>query len=322
MQIGDLMKKHFLVVDDSELNLRVVQTLLEKYGFGADYVTSAEHAYAALESSEYDLVLMDYLMPETNGIEATVHIRAMNEGHTREYYKKLPIIALTAEDNAALLNSMIKSGINDVLIKPLIPSAFKAMLDKWAPTVHGIDENTLIGMLDADRTSYFELISIFCQDIPGKHERIKAALSQDDYQSYVVEVHKIKGEAKVIGATALAEASKLLEFTGKAITGVVPNGKSDDDNKKIIKRDTPKVLKALESIGRELKALMDDYSDSHPAEDDKELDKKVTRELRPELEKLSRYCGHALESLLQADYNLTREWIEEIQTTVKGLISE
>lgn len=316
------MKKHFLVVDDSELNLRVVQSILEKYSITADFVTSAEHAYAALESSDYDLVLMDYLMPGTDGVEATKYIRKMTEGHTRDYYKNIPIIALTAEENPALQAAMVKGGINDILLKPLNPNSFKVILDKWAPTIHGIDESTLIGMLDADRRSYFELVSIFCQDVEGKRKRIKEALANEDYQSYTVEVHKIKGEAKVIGATALSEAAKLLEFTGKAVTGVIPNDRSDEENKKIIKRDTPKVLKALDSIADELNALMQEDIDEERTGTKESINKKVVVEIKPQLEKISRYCSHAVESLNQADYSLTREWIEEISEVIKSLLAD
>lgn len=316
------MKKHFLVVDDSELNLRVVQSILEKYSITADFVTSAEHAYAALESSDYDLVLMDYLMPGTDGVEATKYIRKMTEGHARDYYKNIPIIALTAEENPALQAAMVKGGINDILLKPLNPNSFKVILDRWAPTIHGIDESTLIGMLDADRRSYFELVSIFCQDVEGKRKRIKEALANEDYQSYTVEVHKIKGEAKVIGATALSEAAKLLEFTGKAVTGVIPNDRSDEENKKIIKRDTPKVLKALDSIADELNALMQEDIDEERTGTKESINKKVAVEIKPQLEKISRYCSHAVESLNQADYSLTREWIEEISEVIKSLLAD
>lgn len=316
------MKKHFLVVDDSELNLRVVQSILEKYSITADFVTSAEHAYTALESSDYDLVLMDYLMPGTDGVEATKYIRKMTEGHARDYYKNIPIIALTAEENPALQAAMVKGGINDILLKPLNPNSFKVILDKWAPTIHGIDESTLIGMLDADRRSYFELVSIFCQDVEGKRKRIKEALANEDYQSYTVEVHKIKGEAKVIGATALSEAAKLLEFTGKAVTGVIPNDRSDEENKKIIKRDTPKVLKALDSIADELNALMQEDIDEERTGTKESINKKVAVEIKPQLEKISRYCSHAVESLNQADYSLTREWIEEISEVIKSLLAD
>lgn len=314
------MKKHFLVVDDSELNLRVAQALLDQHGICADYVSSAEHAFTALKESDYDLVLMDYLMPSMNGIEATKVIRKMKEGHPAEYYKKLPIIALTAEDSPALIESMRKSGINDILSKPIQPSALNKVLDVWAPTVHGIEEATLLGMLDADRSSYLELIAIFCQDIDGKHARIEKALAEQNYTDYTVEAHKIKGEAKVIGATALAEAALHLEMAGKAITGIVPNKKSEKDNIAYIKKNTPSVLKALDTIGRELTALAQEYtssSDSMAMEAMSETPgtDPIPTEIR---DKLIRYVGHAIEALDGADLSLTREWLLEIRDLLKN----
>lgn len=311
------LKKNFLVVDDSELNLRVVQALLESHGIAATYVTSAEHAYSALQQADYDLILMDYLMPGTNGIEATQVIRKMTDGHTPEFYQNIPIIALTAEDNDELISTMLASGVNDVMTKPIQPGAFVAMLSKWAPTIHGIDEATLIGMLEADRKSYYELIDIFCQDIAGKHTRITEALVADDYASYTVEVHKIKSEVKVIGATALAEAAKTLEFAGKSITGVVPNGLSAEDNIKLIRRDTKKVLSALDLIGKELYDLAHDDEVTGSDDDSKPS---VPNALDSELKKLSRYVAHALESLDGKDYILTREWLEEMNECLNKLI--
>lgn len=305
-------------MDDSELNLRVVQALLDRHGICADYVTSAEHAFTALKEADYDLVLMDYLMPSMNGIDAAKIIRKMTEGHDAGYYKNLPIVALTAEDNKDLIKSMLKSGINDILSKPIQPSELIRVLGKWAPTVHGIDEATLTGMLDADRESYLELIAIFCQDIDGKHTRIEKALKEKNYSEYTVEVHKIKGEAKVIGATALAEAALHLELAGKALTGTVPNDKTPEQNIALINKNTPGVLKALDTIGRELTALAQDYtsaSDSMAMEsitDTPSLDA-VPTEL---LAKLQRYINHAIEALDEADISLTREWLLEIRDLI------
>ena len=328
------MKKHFLVVDDSELNLRVVQTLLERNGIAADYVTSAEHAYSALAESDYDLIIMDYLMPGTNGIEATRHIRKMKDGHPHEYYRDIPVVALTAEDSEELRRAMLAGGINDILSKPIQQSSFSEMLSKWAPTIHGIDESTLMGMLDADRSSYLELVSIFCQDCDGKVSRINESLASGDYQGYTVEVHKIKSEAHVIGATGLAEAARILEFAGKAVTGVIPNGKTDEENKKDIKRDTPKIIKALKAIVGELRQLLEEGASgpesdianavpvtsipgTAPAAAENPV---VSRALNDSLEKLNRYVRHAVEALDDGDYSLTREWLGEISELAAQLL--
>lgn len=314
------MKKHFLVVDDSELNLRVVQAILDKHGINADFVTSAEHAFTALAESDYSLVLMDYLMPSMTGIAATKIIRSMTEGHDADYYKNLPIIALTAEENSELIDEMLKSGINDILPKPVQSSALLRILNTWAPTVHGINEDTLTGMLDADHESYLELIAIFCQDIDGKHARIDEALKTGNYSNYVVEVHKIKGEAKVIGATALAEAAYQLELAGKAVVGTVPNDRTNEENIDIILKNTPNVLKALDTIGHELTELAKEYTTSSDSSAMEVLSGDSSAELIPGdiKAKISRYLDHAIEALDEADISLTREWLLEIQELLKG----
>lgn len=315
------MSKHFLVVDDSELNLRVVQTLLDKYGISADYVTSAEQAFKALESGEYDLVLMDYLMPGMNGIDATAHIRKMKRSNKDDYFKQLPIIALTAEDSSQLQTTMVKAGVNDIMIKPIEASAFTRIVDKWAPTVHGIDEATLMGMIDADRNSYIELITMFCADVDGKKERVDAALAAGDYQNYTVEVHKIKGEARLIGAAALSEVAKTLEFAGKSITGVIPNGKSNDDNIALIRSKTPAIFKGLNCMRTELEKLINDYTAPAPAAAAKDKSSATVACSDSDLAKIGRYAAHAIESLEENDLKLTREWLDEINELVAGLLS-
>jgi CheY-like chemotaxis protein len=92
-------KKHFLVVDDSELSLRVTEMLLNSFGISGDYVSGADAAFTALSRRDYDLVLIDYLMPGMNGIETVEVIRRMAGGQRRGYYANLPIIILTAEEN-------------------------------------------------------------------------------------------------------------------------------------------------------------------------------------------------------------------------------
>jgi len=315
------IKKHFLVVDDSELNLRVVEMLLNTLGISADYVSGADRAFTALSERDYDLMLIDYLMPGINGIEAVKIIRKMAGQKRRDYFAKLPIIILTAEEDKELVSEMIKSGANDVLSKPLKPEDLKRVLAKWSPRVHGIDDDSLENILENDPDGFAELVRVFCTDIPDKRKRIEDALAQDDYGAYTVEVHRIKGECKIISATALAEAAKMLELTGKALTGAVPNGKSDDANKKVIVRDTPKVLNALERMCPELLAVADSIA---PVEDnaasdtsDDEVSENIAR---AELEKLMRYTDHALESLNEGDTALTAEWLGEIKEQIVKLL--
>jgi len=216
---------------------------------------------------------------------------------------------------------MIASGANGVLTKPLQAEDLKRVMSEWTPRVHGISDESLDAALAEDPEGFAELVRIFCEDIPAKKARIDEALNAADYEEYTVEVHRIKGECKIINAIELAEAAKALEFTGKAITGAVPNGRSDEDNKMTVLCDTPKLLYALEQMRPELLAVADEIvpeeEETAAAAEQSEAPSAVSK---TDLEKLLRYADHALESLNDGDTELTSEWLEEIKELTVRLL--
>lgn len=317
---GSRVKKHFLVVDDSELNLRVVGLLLNSLGISADCATGADQAFTSLSQRDYDLIMIDYLMPGMDGAEATRIIRRMYGGVRREYFRTVPIVILTAEDNKDVVAELLKSGANEVLTKPLTLEALKPVLSKWVPRVHGIGEENLDRMIESDREGFAELVSVFCEDIPDKRSRIEKALEEDDFKNYTVEVHRIKGECKIIEAFELAETAKMLEFTGKALTGDVPNDRTEVENRLVIASETPKVLDALERMCPELLSLVEDIRPDAPAAAASEETAVMDEALREDLAKLVRYAEHAEESLGEGDYTLTSEWLGEIKEMAVKLL--
>ena len=322
------MKKHFLVVDDSELNLRVVSSILDRFGISADYVKGADAAFTKLSERDYDLVLIDYLMPVMNGDEVTRLIRKINGIHQKEYFGRLPIVMLTAEEKPEMVEHMMKCGANAVLTKPLRAEAMKDVMGKLLPRVHGIEDEVLDAMMEDDLESFLELVDLFCGDIPEKRGRIEDALAISDYQSYTVEVHRIKSECKILGANELADTAKELEFAGKAIT-------SDAENKLLIEENTPRVLHALDTMLIELRALTAESDGSCGAEDEPECEcgsrsgsdhetgteaSSQAGEVKTELERILRYTAHAEEAFAEGDHSLAREWITEIRDALKALI--
>jgi CheY-like chemotaxis protein len=85
-------RAHILLVDDLEINLMVAEGLLIPYAAQVDLCQSGFESVALVKENEYDLVFMDHMMPDLDGIEATRRIRAL----VGERFQKLPIIALTA----------------------------------------------------------------------------------------------------------------------------------------------------------------------------------------------------------------------------------
>lgn len=117
---------NILVVDDNTVNLYVAKKLLGLYGIKPVCVTSGKDAIKAVSKHEFDLVLMDYMMPEMDGIEATKIIR-------EEYpaYKDIPIIAFTANAVEEAREVLLKSGMDDFISKPVKGKELEELLRKW-----------------------------------------------------------------------------------------------------------------------------------------------------------------------------------------------
>jgi CheY-like chemotaxis protein len=123
-----------LVVDDIATNLKVAEGLLIPYRAAVDTCLSAADAIekvkrAVSENREYDIVFMDHMMPEMDGIEATAIIREL-EG---ERFKTMPIIALTANAVSGMREMFIEKGFSDFLAKPIDVSKLDESLGRWIP---------------------------------------------------------------------------------------------------------------------------------------------------------------------------------------------
>lgn len=346
------MGLQLLVIDDSELNLRLTEMMLTKMSCHVNTFSDVREALKSVKDHDYDLIFMDYLMPDINGIEATRLIRNMTGGvHSRDdYYTAVPVIALTAEDNDSMIAEMKDSGINDVLFKPFVISDVCAMIDKWCNsalaalaretqsvvkpedlefeesiTIYGITPDTLAAMLETDAEGYYEAISVFVADVPDKRKRIRDALLSEDYETYTVDVHRIKGEAKVIGAYEIADLAKKLELIGKSLTGKLDNGHSLEDNLVVLSNDTPVLLKEVDSLAGSINSFLNrrNLEKNYASASEKAAvnvsssdDDHITFR-KSDIEKVKRYVGHALEALESKDMALTKEWLIEIKDFFK-----
>lgn len=120
--------KHFLVVDDSRMNLEVMQVVLEEWGATLTLCESAREAIALLEAGkQYGIIFIDHFMPDINGIEATHIIRNMDS----LYCQNVPIIAFTSNIVSNAKRMYQNEGMNDLLAKPLDIRKLKRLLQKW-----------------------------------------------------------------------------------------------------------------------------------------------------------------------------------------------
>jgi CheY-like chemotaxis protein len=121
-------RKTALVVDDDDVSKTLAERQLTELGLQCDFASDGEEALDAVRVTDYDLILMDVMMPGMNGLEATSHIRELE---LRQGKKRVPIIAMTAigdEDDA------LRAGMDDFLRKPVMRDELHAVVAKWLPS--------------------------------------------------------------------------------------------------------------------------------------------------------------------------------------------
>jgi len=224
-----------LVVDDINANLVVTAGLLSVYQSHVDTCTSGTEAILMIQRKYYDIVFMDHLMPEMDGIEATRNIRAL-EG---DYYRNIPIIALTANALIGMKEMFLSNGFNDYLSKPVEISKLSDILAAWLPAdkqvqktetesddtkaeqnlfsdnffIEGI--NIQAGIARYQKKIYLEVLRSYCVHTPALLEKLHRLknenFSEKIMDEYIVTVHGLKGSSSGICADAAAKQAEALE---------------------------------------------------------------------------------------------------------------
>ncbi len=117
-----------LVVDDNRINLVVATKTIEPIGMQIDTALSGMEAIAKAKEKQYDAILMDHMMPEMDGVEATHRIREEIPA-----YKNIPIIALTANVAPGVKEMFLEEGLDDFAPKPIRTKDMVKLLAKWLP---------------------------------------------------------------------------------------------------------------------------------------------------------------------------------------------
>lgn len=119
--------KRVLIVDDSKVNLIVAKGLMKPYQMKVDTANSGANAIEKVKANDYDVIFMDHMMPEMDGVDATHIIRDLPDPK----YKEMPIIALTANAVAGTKEMLIAEGMSDFLAKPIDNMELNKVIEKW-----------------------------------------------------------------------------------------------------------------------------------------------------------------------------------------------
>jgi signal transduction histidine kinase/CheY-like chemotaxis protein/HPt (histidine-containing phosphotransfer) domain-containing protein len=235
-----------LVVDDNAINLTVAVGFLERHGI---YPITAESGQQAIErvlsdKGQYDIVFMDHMMPGMDGVEATRRIRAF-EG---EYYKSVPIIALSANAVSGARETFLSAGMSDFISKPISAFELNAVLLKWLPpskllhratpghtsaaarlsdqfdgiidllrSVNGLDPDLGLSRVGGNRGVYVNIIRQFIKSAEKDAAALAGFAEAKEWREYVIRAHALKSVFANIGNPSLSGWAFKLEESARAL---------------------------------------------------------------------------------------------------------
>ena len=261
-----------LLVDDNAINLTVAEGLMEPLKMKVTSVTSGKEALKRVEEDMFDIIFMDHMMPDLDGVETTRLIRRFHPD-----YENVPIIALTANAIEGAKDMFLSEGMNDVVTKPIEVRFLVAKLKQWLPpekmqkatketadtaaenaaaaaaaaaaggvidlntaTIADLDTQGARQLLGNDKL-YLNILKKFYESIPTKAKAIKGFFDEQDIHAYTIAVHALKSEARQIGATELSSMAAELEKAG------------NENDTRIIREKTVYMMKKYLSYLQDLK---------------------------------------------------------------------
>ncbi|MBQ7680534.1 MAG: response regulator [Butyrivibrio sp.] len=277
-----------LVVDDTELNLQVVETMLKRTQIQIDTALSGIDALVLTKEKHYDLILMDQRMPEMDGTRALFEIRRQNHGLNQT----TPIICLTADAVIGARDRYMGKGFTDYLTKPIEGTSLEAMLSRYLPPdkVHHLSEEELAAdsstnnirkepsalfrlYESCDKLSYMdaihyqpedqliEILRSFYESIQVKSDEIETLLARDDISTYTTKVHALKSSARMLGINDLSEQARYLEACGDRVQSSSEEPEGIEARHEINTR-TPQLLKDYRALGGILASLFEEEKGS------------------------------------------------------------
>lgn len=259
-QIGDYRKKYkeklhhevryhesfhaedarILVVDDNEVNLKIVVGLAKNTKLQIDTALSAAEGLKLIRQHSYQLLLIDHMMPEMDGIEMLQHVKTMDGG----IYKDIPAVAITANALSGAKQTYLDAGFCGYLSKPIDPERFEQTIKDNLPqeyvtecgegngdtategqetdgtsdlqqaeewSIPGIDIAKALSYIGGSRELYISLLQTYLDGSEERIRKLEECKNKEDIFNYDITIHGLKGISASIGADSMAVAAAGLE---------------------------------------------------------------------------------------------------------------
>ncbi|MGN0340895.1 MAG: response regulator [Lachnospira sp.] len=259
-----------LVVDDNDMNLAVAKALLKKTDVQVTTCTSGKECLECIKKEYFDVILLDHMMPEMDGIQTLEKIR-----QTENMCKSVPVIALTANAIVGAKEQYIKAGFSDYLSKPIHGTELEKMLLEYLPKdkvgMTQKEETDKTGSKTEDNSTasyinkkvglqycmdsmdfYKEMLGLYCDGYEERVATLTEALDKEDWEIYTVTVHGLKSTSLNIGGEKVSKAAKELEEAGKKLRA----SEQVEDSKKFILEHHDAAMKLYEATVEEARTIL------------------------------------------------------------------
>jgi two-component system, sensor histidine kinase and response regulator len=207
-----------LLAEDNLTNRHVATRLLTRMGHTVDVVEDGAQAISATATGDYDVILMDVMMPEVDGLTATRTIRG-----GRSPGCNVVIIGLTANAQPADRDACIAAGMNDFVTKPVTLERLRTVLEQLAVAAQegpvGTADGVTLDVAFLERLSQeisldgvTEMVRIFLEDAPARMAAIRRGLANGANQTVRREAHALAGAAGNVGLSRLNAAAGALQI--------------------------------------------------------------------------------------------------------------
>ena len=221
---------YVLIVDDNDINRAVAKGVIEPLGMQVDLAASGAECIEKVRNFRYDIIFMDHMMPEMDGIEAAHIIKQRFPS-----YADVPIIALTANAARGAREMFLREGMSDFIAKPISLRTIANKIRRWLPSEKIIPvsksenkaqpQHILSDIPELDLKSAKELIGSeklllnvieqYYRSVDKNIAKINASYENGNTELLTIEFHSLKSTSKQIGANKLSQMAKDLEMAGK-----------------------------------------------------------------------------------------------------------
>ncbi len=219
-----------LVVDDSPMNLKVFTMLLKDTKMEIDTAISGMECLELYRQKPYDVIFLDHMMPEMDGIETMIRMQDMHDTPNTN----TPVIMLTANAILGAKEEYYRIGFTDYITKPVTKQTLLDALTEYVPNIRValVSDRTSeesrgsiiekLDFLDTERgimysggkeEFYIEILRGFARE--DATDELRKAYEESDMETYGVVSHKVKSTAQTIGAYHLSEEARSMEHAAK-----------------------------------------------------------------------------------------------------------